>query len=304
MTNFFVLRPVRSLVTLSLSAVLTTALFGVNVSGAATAGPTNAQREAAAHREVASLIAHAPLPAGSRSLAAATAEKTAPFSGAASSHVGAYEVSTTRFFLAPSASAALRWLAAQRLEGHRASAQGASGSEHTQSYLLSSSSYLLEPTVVYIALARSTGTLEFSVTASVWWKAERTALIPAGATRVTAQLNRGPNVAASRRHQSASSTSAAFISSLIARLNALPVPSPLPTSCPMDVASSLTLSLFRTGQTTPSAVVLVDPSGCGIVTITQYNAEHVITSTGDVSGGRQLAEFVASHLGLTNLTPA
>ncbi len=61
----------------------------------------------------------------------------------------------------------------------------------------------------------------------------------------------------------------------------------------MDVASSLTMSFYRANATKPYAVVKADPSGCGTVTVSQYNTDHQITSSTDLSGGRQLSSFVA-----------
>jgi hypothetical protein len=282
-----------------LAAVLVT-----TVPAGASPGPDNAQRQAVAHREVATLLQRAPLPAGTRQISAASAETIAPFRYAKTITLPANQVGATRFYIAPSATTALDWLKSQHLEGHSATAIGTSGAEHTQAFLLNRSSYFLQPKVVYIALVKSDGTLEFSVSASVWWEAQRTPAMAGGASRLTVKLNRGLNAPTAHRTQSAATSTVSLINAVISRVNALQVASPLPRSCPNDVGSSLSMSFYRKGSAQPYATVTVDPSGCGVVTITQYNADHVITSTGDVSEGHQLSDFVAPRLGLTDVAPA
>jgi hypothetical protein len=117
------------------------------------------------------------------------------------------------------------------------------------------------------------------------------------------KLNRGLN-AKTDRTSTATSDNKSQIASIIAHINALPVPSPLPMNCPMDVGASLTMSFYSEGAKKPYAVVVADPGGCGTVTISNYNAEHVRTSASDVAGGVALSKFVAAQLGLTNLNPA
>ena len=120
---------------------------------------------------------------------------TKPFSGDKSSVYGGNEVAATKFYVAPSAEASLTWLKSQHLEGHAANGSGASGSTHTEFFLLSNTTVLDQPEVVYIALAKPDGTLEYSVTASVWWTSQKSALaaVPSGATSLTVKLNRGVN---------------------------------------------------------------------------------------------------------------
>ncbi|MFY9784076.1 MAG: hypothetical protein WAK12_11155 [Acidimicrobiales bacterium] len=268
-------------------------------------GPSDAQRLALAQHELASLFSAAPLPAGSRQITAAVAEETKPFSGDKSSVYGGNEVGATKFFVAPSANSSLTWLRSQPLSGHAPSGVGASGTTHTQLYLLSGTAVLEQPEVVYIASTRPNGTLEFSVTAMVWWRSQKPALaiVPSGSTKLIVKLNRGLNVKKTDRKSSVTSDDKSLIASVIAHINALPVPSPLPTNCPVDVGASLTMSFYRGSSAKPYAVVVADPGGCGPVTISNYNAYHARTSASDVAGGVALSKFVAAQLGLTNLTP-
>jgi hypothetical protein len=295
---------------ISLRAVIgltaVTAVFATALPAyAANAGPSNAQRLALAKHEVASLLAAAPLPSGSRQITAAVAEETKPFSGAKSGTYGGNEVGATKFYTAPSATASLAWLASQRLDGRVAPSQGASGATHTQVYTFSNTTVLDQPEVVYIASSRPNGTLEFGVTATVYWRSQKSAsaVVTAGATKLTVKLNRGLN-AKTDRTSSATSDSKSQIASIIAHINALPVPSPLPMSCPLDVGASLTMSFYSGAATKPYAVVVADPGGCGPVTISSYNDKHVRTSAGDVAGGVALSKFVADQLGLKNINPA
>jgi hypothetical protein len=163
---------------------------------------------------------------------------------------------------------------------------------------------LLQPEVVYIALAKSNGTLEFSITASVWWRSQKPALavVPSGATKLIVKLNRGLN-AKTDRTSSVVSTNKSQIASIIAHVNVLQEPSPLPVFCPADFGASLTMSFYRAGAKTPYSVVVADPAGCGTVTISQYSGA-MRTSASDVTGGVPLSRFVATQLGLKNLSPA
>jgi hypothetical protein len=285
----------------ALSAVVATALPAY----ASTSGPSNAAREALAMHEVTSLFAAAPLPPGSRQISAAVAETIKPFSGDKNSAFPANEVSATKFYTAPSASASLTWLKSQPLQGHSPNSSGSTGSTHAQIYMLSRTSVLVQPEVVYIALTKSDGTLEFSVTSSVWWRSQKPALaiVPAGATKLIVKLNRGLN-AKTDRTASATSTNKSQIASIIAHVNALQEPSPLPTPCPADFGAKLTMSFYRGGAKEPYSVVVADPAGCGTVTISQYTSTHVRTSASDVAGGVTLSTFVATQLGLKNLSPS
>ena len=271
---------------------------------ASAAGSSNAQRQDVAERDIATLLGAAPLPHGSRQITAKVAESTKPFSAAKSISYPGNEVGATRFFVAPAAQSSLAWLKSQRLDGHDATGAGFSGATTTQIYQLPNSSFLLEPQVVYVALTKSDGSLEFSVTATVWWQSPKTsgAIVAPHAAKLTVRLNRGLNDK-KHRYQSASTTTSSLISSVTRRIDVLRVASPLPTSCPMDVGSSITMSFYHAGATHPYAVVTADPSGCGTVTVTQYNINHQVTSSSDLTGGRQLSSFVAAHFGLSNISP-
>jgi len=170
--------------------------------------------------------------------------------------------------------------------------------------MLSGTSVLLQPEVVYIALAKANGTLEFSITTTVWWRSQKPALavVPTGATKLIVKLNRGLN-AKTDRTSSVTSTNKSQIASIIAHVNVLQEPSPLPVFCPADFNASLTMSFYRGSAKKPYSVVVADPAGCGSVTISQYNVAGTRTSASDVTGGVPLSKFVAAQLGLKNLSP-
>jgi hypothetical protein len=293
--------PIRALIGVTaIAAMIATAIPAY----AANAGPSNTQRLTLARSEVTSLLSAAPLPSGSKQITAAVAEKTKPFSQESSNPYPDNEVGATKFYVAPSASASLTWLATQRLDGHAAPSQGASGTTHTQIYFLSNTAVLEKPEVIYIASSQPNGTLEFRVTATVFWRSQKSvmAVVTSGATKLTVTLNRGVN-AKTNRTSIATSTNKSQIASIIARINALPMPSPLPMSCPNQVGATLTMSFYSGGARNPYAAVVADPGGCGPVTISHYNANHKRTSASDVAGGAALSKFVAAQLGLKHLNP-
>jgi hypothetical protein len=290
----------RAIIALAaVSAVVATALPAY----ASTPGPSNAARETLAKHEVTSLFAAAPLPPGSRQITAAAAETTAPFSGEKNSVYPANEVGAAKFYTAPSASAALTWLKSRRLQGHLPTSSGTTGSTRAQIYMLTGTTVLLQPQVVYIALLKPNGTLEFSVNASVWWRSQKPALavVPPGATKLIVKLNRGVN-AKTDRTASATTTNKSQIASIIAHINNLQAPSPLPTACPADFGAKLTMSFYRGGAKEPYSVVVADPAGCGQVTISQYTNAHVRTSASDVTGGVALSTFVATQVGIKDVS--
>ncbi|MGC2485563.1 MAG: hypothetical protein WA359_04885 [Acidimicrobiales bacterium] len=293
--------PLRVSVVLLAAIALSTTALSASASGS---GSQNAQRQNAAERDVAALLGAAPFPPGSRQITAAAAETTKPFNGAKSITYGGNEVGSTRFYVAPSAVSSLDWLKTQRLEGHAAASTTSSGSTRAQIYELPNTSYLLQREVLYVALIKSDGTLEYSVTATVWWRSAKTSgsVVAPGAAKLTVRLNRGLNDK-KHRYQSVTTTRTSLIAAITKHIDVLGVASPLPTSCPNDVASSLTMSFYRANATKPYAVVIADPSGCGTVTVSQYNTDHQITSSSDLTGGRQLSSFVATQLGLTDISP-
>jgi hypothetical protein len=287
-------------IVLSVLALGTSAL----TTSASAAGSSNAQRQTIAERDTVALLGAAPLPPGSQQITAKVAESTKPFSEAKSITYPGNEVGSTRFYVAPAAQSSIAWLKTQHLDGHVATSSGTSGDTSTQIYQLPNSSFLLEPEVLYVALSKSNGTLEFSVTATVWWRSPKTAgaIVAPGAAKLTVKLDRGLNDK-KHRYESASTSRTSLIASVTKHIDLLGVASPLPMSCPNDVGSSLTMRFYRAGAATPYAVVIADPSGCGTVTVSQYNVNHQITSSTDLTGGRQLSSFVAAQLGLSDISP-
>jgi hypothetical protein len=291
-------RPFRPLLALAIvSGVVATAL----PADAASNGPTDAQRISLAKQELQTLLAGAPLPPGSRQITATAAEATTPVSGEKTSVYPGNEVGSTKFFVAPAATTSLAWLKRQSLEGHAPTSSGRSGTTSAQVYLLGSTAVLKQPEVVYIAVAQANGTLEYSVTATVWWRSQKPALavVPPGAAKLVVELNRGVNVKV-HRISSATSENRSQIASIIGRINVLQEPSPLPTNCPLDVGATLTMRFYRTGAKSPYSVVVADPGGCGSVTISHYSGT-TRTSASDVAGGAALSHFVAGQVGLTHL---
>lgn len=125
-------------------------------------------------RELRYLHAAAPQPPGSRAITLAVALKTKPFSSARSSPgYPPDQMGSTKYFIAPSASAALAWLKNQKIAGHSASGTVTSatpGSVKTLVFGLSGTKKLVHPEVIYVMLVTPKGALEYGVTAAVGWK--------------------------------------------------------------------------------------------------------------------------------------
>ncbi len=125
-------------------------------------------------RELRYLHAAAPKPPGSRQLTLAAALKTKPFSSARSSPgYPPYQMGSTDYYIASSASNSLAWLEKATLAGHAAigSVAGATpGSVKTLVYSLPGTKELEHPNVIYVMLVTPKGALEYGVTAAVGWK--------------------------------------------------------------------------------------------------------------------------------------
>lgn len=127
----------------------------------------------------------------------------------------------------------------------------------------------------------------------------RHAQIASGATRIVVQVNRGLN-AKTDRYSTYATTNAATISAFISHVDALPAAKTGTFSCPMDVGATLTLSFYR-HSSTPYAVVVADPGGCGSVSVRDYNANHMQDGSALLSGGVAFSSYIASVLHIKTL---
>lgn len=127
----------------------------------------------------------------------------------------------------------------------------------------------------------------------------RHATIAPGATRVVVEVNRGLN-AKTDRFSTYATTNEATISAFIGHVDALPAAKSGTFSCPMDVGATLTLDFYR-HATTPYAIVVADPGGCGTVSVREYNANHALASSALLSGGVSFSAYVAQVLHIKTL---
>ena len=159
------MRGIVALVAASAFVAFSTPAYGSNPSG-----------KTLAIRELRYLHAAAPKPPGSRELTLSVALKTKPFSSARSSPgYPPYQMGSTDYYIAPSASSALAWLKKETFAGHAAvgTVSGATpGSVKTLLYSLSGTKELEHPNVIYVMLVTPKGALEYGVTAEVGWKSK------------------------------------------------------------------------------------------------------------------------------------
>jgi hypothetical protein len=124
-------------------------------------------------------------------------------------------------------------------------------------------------------------------------------VVASGAVKVVVVVNRGLN-AKSDRISTYVSTNPTTIDLLLAKINHLPKPL-VGVFCPADFGASITLRFYRAGATTPYAVVVAQPGGCGGVTVRSYNAMDSLTRTGHFSGGGALGVIVAQRFHIKTL---
>ncbi len=130
--------------------------------------------------------------------------------------------------------------------------------------------------------------------------AAATSTLASGAARLDVRLDRGLN-ATSHRYANAGTSNRATIAAIIAKVNALPPTSPYPMGCPADFGATITLRFFQPGATRAYAIVVAQTAGCGLVTVTDLNANASPTSSARRMGGAAFSLFVAKKLGLTHL---
>jgi hypothetical protein len=127
----------------------------------------------------------------------------------------------------------------------------------------------------------------------------RYAKVDAGATRLVARVARGLN-ARTDKYSTYATMNTATIAAILKRVNALPKAPSSGEMCPMDVAATLTLSFYRNAST-PYAVVVADPGGCGNVSIRDYNANDTLQGSAALGGGVALSNYVATQMHIKSL---
>ncbi len=294
---------------LVISATLIAGTVGLvaSVSSASSLGPTNAQRAATAKLSARSLLALAPVPPGSRSMATWIAADGQELSGPMSRPAGPDQVDFTKFYLVPDAARSLDWFHDVKIDGHVHSSWGTSGgpgsgNESEVAFSFSTTSVLQQRMLEYSLLPVPDHQLEVRVDALVSYAARKSiySIVAGGAVKVAIVVNRGDNVKGDRVSKYAT-TSTTTIDELITRVNDLPPAISGVLSCPADFGASLTLRFYRAGATTPYAVVVADPGGCGTVTIRDYDAMDAQLGSTHVSGGYQLGQFIAKIFHITAL---
>ncbi len=146
------------------------------------------------------------------------------------------------------------------------------------------------------AASPSAGSAPHELSASAHAK---TVVVASGAVKVVVVVNRGFN-AKSDRISTYVSTNATTIDLLLAKINHLPKPL-VGVFCPADFGASITMRFYRAGASTPYAVVVAQPGGCGGVAVRDYNAVDSLTRTGHFSGGGALGVIVAKRFHVKTL---
>jgi hypothetical protein len=302
----------RSLVRISRHAIGAALVLGavstvLSLSSSATSlGPSNAQRAATARSSARTLLALAPVPSGSKSIATWIAADGQELSGPMSLPAGRDLVDFTKFYLVPDAAHSLTWFHNVKIHGLAHSSWGTSGgpgsgNESEVAFSFPATSVLQQRMLQYSLLPVAHNQLEVRVDALVSYFARKSiySIIAPGAVKVGVVVNRGNN-AKHHRVSTYSTTSIATIKELISKVDALPPALSGVFSCPADFGASLTLRFYRADATAPYAVVVADPGGCGSVTIRDYDALNAqsgataIVETGSthVSGGYQLGQLI------------
>jgi hypothetical protein len=302
----------------AVSAALILSAVGVATSLASSAtslGPTNAQRSATAKLSARSLLALAPVPSGSKTIATWIAADGQELSGPMSLPAGRDQVDFTKFYLVPNAARSLAWFHDEKIDGHAHSSWGSSGgpgsgNESEVAFSFSATSVLQQRMLEYSLLPVSHNQLEVRVDALVSYVARKSiySIIARGAVKVAVVVNRGDN-AKHNRVSAYSTTNIATINELITKVNDLPPALSGVFSCPADFGASVTLRFYGADAVAPYAVVVADPGGCGSVTIRDYDALDaqagpttvVQTGSTQVSGGYGLGQFIATIFHIATL---
>jgi hypothetical protein len=270
-------------------------------------GPSNAYRAATARTSARSLLALAPLPQGSRALATWIPSDGDELAGPMSLPSDRNQVDLTKYVLAPDAAKALAWFHREKIKGHVRTSWGTSGgpgsgNETEFTFSLGSTSLLQQRLIEYSLLPVARDALEVRVDALVSWFARKSpyAIVASGAVKVIVVVNRGLN-AKHDRTSTYASTNTNTIDELLAKINGLQPMIESIMNCPLDVGASVTMRFYRAGATTPYAVVVADPGGCGPVTVNAYDAMDTQIGSAHLAGGVTLSQFVAKKFGIKTL---
>jgi hypothetical protein len=276
-------------------------------SSATSLGPSNAQRAATAKANARSLLALAPVPQGSTAIATWIAADGQELSSPMSLPAGRDHVDFTKFYLVPNAARSLAWFRDVKIDGHAHSSWGTSGgsgsgNESEVAFSFAATSLLQQRMLEYSLLPVPHNQLEVRIDALVSYAARKSiySIVAGGAVKVGVVVNRGSNAKHDRVAKYAT-TSTTTINELITKVNDLPPAISGVFSCPADFGASITLRFFRAGATTPYAVVVADPGGCGTVTIRDYDAMDAELGSTQVSGGYQLGQFIATTFHIATL---
>jgi hypothetical protein len=220
------------------------------------------------------------------------------------------KVDLTEFFLAPGGNRALNWLKDQVPKGGSTAGSGSSSGPGTDdeqflSFSFRGTSILPSPELQYSMVITPKGLLGLRVDATVLWTPQKSpvSIVPTGAPQVVVTFNRGLNVTANIMTKVVVNDHGT-ISSILSKVNDLPVAFPGVSSCPADFGASMTLQFFLEDATNPYATVIADPGGCGSVTVEQFDANGALLGTAHDSGGYALVKYVATDLDITNWSGA
>jgi hypothetical protein len=301
-----VLRSLFRFAPYAVSAALIISAFGASAS-ANSLGPSNAQRAATARVSARSLLALAPVPQGSTEIATWIAADGQELSSPMSLPAGRDQVDFTKFYLVPDATRSLAWFRDVKIDGHAHSSWGTSGgpgsgNESELAFSFAATSVLQQRMLEYSLLPVPHHQLEVRIDALVSYAARKSiySIVARGAVRVGVVVNRGSNAKHNRVSKYAT-TSTKTINTLITKVNDLPPAMSGVFSCPADFGASITLRFFGAGATTPYAMVVADPGGCGTVTIRDYDAMDAELGSTQVSGGYQLGQFIAATFHIATL---
>jgi hypothetical protein len=290
-------------------AALSVTTFAMSPPASASSlGPGNRQRAALASIEARHLLTLVTPPAGSTRLAHWIAADGTALLSAPSTPGDPDVVDLSEFFLVPGGIRALGLMKDQIPKGGKVSGSGSSSgpgtdNEQSESFSFHGTSVLPSPEIQYSMVITPTGQLGLRVDATVTWTPQKSpySIVAAGAVRIVVTVNRGFNVK-TNKVTTVEVDDSSTIKTIRAKVNALPVQLPGLMSCPFDGGASMTLQFFRPNATAPYATVVVDPTGCGGVSVKQFGANGALIGTGGDSGGSGLAKFIANDLGITNWT--
>ncbi len=207
------------------------------------------------------------------------------------------KVDVSRLYEAPSGKAAFAWINRQMVDGLARSGWGSTsgpGSDNavTVGFSPPSTVAYLNASINYTAVITPSNTLVFRVDTAELWTPQKSKFsqIAPGATSVLIKVNPGQNATAPA--EAANVETAATISAIINKVDALPATSPGVFNCPASSGANVTLKFFTDGSTTAYATVVAQSDGCGNVSIRQRSANNTLLGTANVSGGGALTTYL------------